>query len=391
MKTLTLLVLASVLASCAELQTQTPKSDDSTGPWVTIGSGASVTARVATRTAECPEIVLDGKGMKMSLRSPSDDLPAFNVKVCESLIPSGTKDARIGNQKIPVFNPSPKRIVIIGDTGCRVKGKTKESAWVQNCNDPKTWPFLKIADLAASLNPDLVIHVGDYLYREAPCPKGLKECEGSPSGDSMASWNADLFKPANQLLQASPWIFVRGNHESCARAGEGFRRLLDPNPYSPICVEHPDPFSIPLENLQIAMIDTSQEPANKARLQSLNSLKLKNAVLLSHRPLWGDESPEIIGPIPGVKLVLSGHWHTFHMSEYEDRRGTQVVTGNSGTELIKNPKQIAIGTVLDGSILKTSNTISEFGFTVLDRVGGHWELKVYNLNGQILLKKKLRF
>ena len=44
------------------------------------------------------------------------------------------------------------------------------------------WPFPKIAATAAAARPDLVIHVGDYHYREAPCPAERAGCANSPSG-----------------------------------------------------------------------------------------------------------------------------------------------------------------------------------------------------------------
>jgi len=36
--------------------------------------------------------------------------------------------------------------------------------------------------------------------------------------------------PAAPLLAAAPWLLVRGNHESCDRAGQGWWRFLDPRP-----------------------------------------------------------------------------------------------------------------------------------------------------------------
>jgi hypothetical protein len=50
-----------------------------------------------------------------------------------------------------------------------------------------------------------VIHVGDYLYREDPCPAAAQaQCGGTPSGDNYGAWNADFFKPAAKLLAAAP-------------------------------------------------------------------------------------------------------------------------------------------------------------------------------------------
>ena len=106
----------------------------------------------------------------------------------------------------------------MGDTGCRLETGDPP----QSCNDPQAWPFKQISDMASSFNPNLVIHVGDYLYRQDACPQGDNGCEGSPFGDNYATWDADFFAPANRLLRKAPWVFSRGNHEECGRAGKGW-------------------------------------------------------------------------------------------------------------------------------------------------------------------------
>lgn len=88
------------------------------------------------------------------------------------------------------------------------------------------------AATAAKLQPDLVMHIGDYHYRENACPSDIAGCKDSPWGYGWDTWEADLFKPAAPLLAAAPWIVVRGNHEECARAGQGWFRLLDTQAYS---------------------------------------------------------------------------------------------------------------------------------------------------------------
>ncbi|MFX8797610.1 metallophosphoesterase, partial [Acinetobacter baumannii] len=84
------------------------------------------------------------------------------------------------------------------------------------------WPFKLGATLSASLKPDLVLHVGDFHYREKPCPAGNDGCAGSPWGDNWDVWREDFFAPADSLLRAAPWIMVRGNHELCDRGGHGW-------------------------------------------------------------------------------------------------------------------------------------------------------------------------
>src|SRR5262249_35017162 len=113
-------------------------------------------------------------------------------------------------------------IVMFGDTGCRINGHN-----LQDCNDRDAWPYAKVARNAADMQPkpDLVIHVGDYAYRENECPS-TRNCAG-PWGYGYDSWKADFFEPSKPLFETAPWIMVRGNHEDCVRAGEGWFRFLD--------------------------------------------------------------------------------------------------------------------------------------------------------------------
>ncbi len=52
----------------------------------------------------------------------------------------------------------------------RLPGRQLDVPAVQACNDPAQWPFERVADAAAATAPDLVIHVGDYHYREGALP-----------------------------------------------------------------------------------------------------------------------------------------------------------------------------------------------------------------------------
>ena len=109
--------------------------------------------------------------------------------------------------------------------------------------------------------PDLVIHVGDYHYRENACPAGNAGCAGSPWGYGWDAWEADVFAPARRLFAAAPWIVVRGNHESCNRAGQGWWRFLDPRPLAPHqdcnvaaddgIGDYSEPYAVPLVRAQM--------------------------------------------------------------------------------------------------------------------------------------------
>jgi len=182
--------------------------------WVEM-TGAGAQARVETTDAHCPSAELDGRSIPMQLRAGPD--AAFPVTMCQLDIPANVRRASVGNQTLPLPHGPPQRILIFGDTGCRLKGPA-----IQDCNDPKAWPFPTVVRRALERKPDLVIHVGDYYYRETPCPEGHVGCAGSPYGDAWATWKAEFFDPARPLLGAAPWVFVRGTMKparGAARAG----------------------------------------------------------------------------------------------------------------------------------------------------------------------------
>ena len=71
------------------------------------------------------------------------------------------------------------------------------------------------------------------LSRERVRRRATPGAPAAPWGYGWDAWDADFFQPARSLLAAAPWIVVRGNHESCNRAGQGWWRFLDPRPLAP--------------------------------------------------------------------------------------------------------------------------------------------------------------
>jgi hypothetical protein len=222
--------------------------------WVVIGSGNQAIARAITAAAPadaganpCPAITINGGApVQMNLRAAATtSLPVrttivtpskpslFPVSSCEYPLPTGATSAVVAGQSLPMPKANPTKVVVLGDTGCRLQ----VGNGFQSCNDPNPngtdtpYPFAAIAALAAAQNPDLVLHVGDYEYRETECPGGAFNCAGSPWGYGWDSWEADLFAPGAPLLAAAPWIMVRGNHEMCNRSGQGWYRFLDTNAF----------------------------------------------------------------------------------------------------------------------------------------------------------------
>jgi len=371
--------------------------------WVQAGPNNTVIARVITKKVNCPDIRIDGEKFEMDVRSePSSDFP---VLVCEFTIPDGTESASVNGRHLPMFKENTKRIVVIGDTGCRIE----EGDTVQDCNDPDAWPFKKIADLAASFDPDVVIHVGDYVYRESPCPEGDDGCAGSPFGDNFATWNVDVFSPADALLRKAPWVFTRGNHELCSREGPGWFTFLDPNPPFAECQEFTPPYTVDLGIVRLLMLDSSATDDDNAppdttevmmsQINALEAASGENAWMVTHIPFWAigfgdgefftlDDTLQTASDnmlTGGINLVLSGHLHSLESLFVDTDRQPQFIVGNSGTELDLPATnivgmQIAGATVVEGSV-----NIAEFGYATMELVGDVWDVKIMGVNGEELL------
>lgn len=172
----------------------------------------------------------------MSERRPPDTTyPAFSaVRVCEAAIPRHSLAARVLGRDIPAHMPSRiKRLAVLGDTGCRV-GQ-------QDCSNPDRWPLARTAERIAEGKPHVVLFLGDFFYREKPCPADQWQwCGSTPEpiegpapdffkfSDTDYSWLADVFIPMRPLLAAAPLVVVRGNHEACSRGGNGYFLFFDP-------------------------------------------------------------------------------------------------------------------------------------------------------------------
>jgi hypothetical protein len=356
--------------------------------WIEL-PGPQVRAVVDAGSA-CPQVVIDGIAVPMHVRAPAGtpaqrrtaSKPAkpssFPVVVCEAELPPGAHDVLLGSRSLPMPPPTMRRIVVLGDTGCRIKGPA-----AQHCNDPDGWPFARVAAAAASLAPDLVVHVGDYHYRETPCPASQPACAGSPWGYGWDAWRADFFVPAAPLLAAAPWVFVRGNHEECARAGQGWFRLLAPEPRDPrrSCddessdgnADFSEPYPVPLgAGVQLVVFDSARagndaldpasprDAATKAAYES--QVRMVNALsgrpdtatwFVSHHPVLGfmtDFREPGKTPLPGnaalqdalrsangsayfppaVQLALHGHVHLFQALAFSSGHPPTVIAGNGG-------------------------------------------------------------
>jgi len=356
-------------------------------------------ARAVVDGAACPALTVDGRAVAMAVRVPAD---ARFPLVCDALLPAGAAVARLGERALPVPKASIARIALFGDSGCRVDARSGE---FQSCLDPDAWPFARTSVLAAAEHPDLVIHVGDYLYRESPCPAGYAGCAGSPAGDNWASWQADFFTPAAPLLRAAPWVMVRGNHENCNRAGLGFFRLLDPRPMPAACPHISAVYRVNARALVFFVLDSGEandvtapdDLAAVYRAQFAGIDAPPGAWLLTHRPMWGvvriknaaglsmlvnDNTTLQVASgnfLPrGIALVLSGHIHLFEALGFADHRAPQLILGTAGSSLSDDIATPLEGHEIGGTTIAFGRTAHVFGVTEMTPSAQGWSVVLHD-------------
>lgn len=372
----------------------------------TVLGPAGAVARAVIDGATCPAIELDGKEVPMSVRAAADG--RFPL-VCDAPLPVATALARIGNANLPLPKPMIGRVAVFGDSGCRIDARSGE---VQPCNDATGWPFARTSKVAAALAPDLVIHVGDYLYRESACPPAYAGCAGSPSGDDWPAWQADFFAPAAPLLAAAPWVMVRGNHENCERSGTGFFRLLDPRPLPATCPLVSALYRVDTGGLVLFVLDSGEAadvtaPAalvTRYRHEFARIDAPSGSWLLSHRPLWAsvrirnavglslvvndNETLQAASgnALPaGIALVLSGHIHLFEALSFIDHRPPQLVLGTAGSSLSGDIDANLVGWEIGGTEIASARTANVFGVTTMDRKDNRWLATLRDAEGKPLI------
>ena len=366
--------------------------------WTQLGAnGTSSLRAIVAPDDACPTAIVDGEARPLLLRvkatperAPRKNNPAFDpdfpVGACELELPRSAQQASMAGEAVALPRNRTRRIVVIGDTGCRIKVPADSPGDpIQDCSDSNAWPWPKIALAAARTQPDLVIHLGDFHYREYCDDPALCSAvaeRGTVIGYGWPGWDADFFAPAAPLLAAAPWVLVRGNHENCDRGGEGWMRFLSPVPYQP-CANQiyktasrsvlannltADAYRIDLDGgLSLVVADNaghedyrpaSTNPEEMAivrdRLAALLTVPEAPAVwLLLHRPIWYDlltaaSQPNALqvvlaGKLPGnVQFAFAGHEHAFQTINfapaadpvnYPSGRPAQVLVGASGTQL----------------------------------------------------------
>lgn len=400
------------------------KSEAPDYTYVILGAQGPIARAIYTDATDCPSIKADNKDQPMAVRK--GDQTAFPVLVCEFLVPVGTKKLELKGKKLPLPPGKPELIAVIGDTGCRMKGgDADDDDDFQNCDDPSAWPFATLAASAAKRKPQLLVHVGDYIYREV-----------APWGDDWKTWMADFFEPAKPLLEAAPWIATRGNHEICCRAGQGFMLFLDTtlaqDQKPAACKDLLDPFTVTVGGQQFTVLDSTfapdDLPTNKnmcsagktnpatdcpatgctadAYASQFGPMKpASNAWLVTHRPVWGFKNKSFKKDDPlnatlqaalvnssnklpaGFSLAVAGHIHIWEALSFADNRSPQFVLGNGGTELGKeiNNKKFK-GAKVGGTTVSYGYSVDKWGFTIFrpkdkKKLDGNWTATYYSTKG----------
>ncbi len=381
--------------------------------WVEL-TGAGQEVRAITEDGRCPMVTFGGETQPMAVRAPSS--AAFPVTVCQAAVPHGAPFAAVDGRRVPLMTAAPQKILVFGDTGCRIRGDQ-----IQDCNNTASWPFPLVARLAATHRPDLVIHVGDYYYRESACPPGRAGCVGSPHGDGWDSWRADFFDPARPLLQAAPFVFARGNHEICDRGGQGWTRFLDAGPGGHACAYAEAPFKVDLGALNLYIIDSAEAEDRSAppkdvakitgQLDALGpDLARSPGWIVTHRPVWavtpfarvGSLGPAEISldktlqaavrgrDLSAVSMIVSGHVHHFAAYDFGPARPSQLVAGTGGDAAeesdLARPRSSARR--IDGMTARRL-TFQRFGFFMLQRDGEAWNGTFRDMNDQVVANCRL--
>ncbi|MFZ4669879.1 MAG: hypothetical protein ACOYML_11310 [Microthrixaceae bacterium] len=359
-----------------------------------VAASGVVARAVIGADGDCPDVIgVDATGpqrITMTKRVPAPTAaPVFaDVQICTTPLPVGLSEASVDGETIPAAMPTQvDELAIFADSGCRVDDKR-----IQDCNDPDGWPLGQIAQRIADARPDLVLDPGDYYYREIACPDDQQDlCGGTvapvpgyPFDESGAGWLQDAIMPMQPMFSVAPMAMLRGNHEDCGRAGNGFFLFFDPRPGTEgICapVERDGKlraaapqttptwsFDLPLRDartLRVAMVDsaygTDKEVTPWVEQQRVSYQQAADLTvpepgveswLVTHRPLFAlisnrnlpDDDPlaepwssdgqmlAAYGLLDHYEMILASHNHYLQSVQIPGQPGA-LIMGNGGALL----------------------------------------------------------
>ena len=415
-------------------------------------------------TLSLARVVVEGANQGCPALSAVKDMQArhnpdpvnFPVTVCEGIY-SSSKAVSIPGASfdLPAIKSAPENIFLFGDTGYKSK-QLKDNSWI----------FPELAKKASKKSPDVVLHMGDYNYSGTPghikvngdsvqvydagdnttqglckIPGGYygQNSHGSENPDTWAAWKSNFFDAAQDLLSAAPFVFSRGNHELCSRAGTGWFYLLDSN--SPLLGKYAtqlscpaadnnspmvlsSPFLINLDELNLLVLD-STNACDSGRLNTddyinqfafmnqlaSNAPESKQTWLVSHRPFWGVDKLADVGACgsdsknkycyvtqtlqaadnathlsKALDMVVSGHMHRFQVVSFKSpSHAQQLIVGNGGVELAKMHPKKTTTMEIDGDTA-TVMGIDDFGYMSIKLDKSKWTGKLFGQKKSPLLE-----
>lgn len=348
-----------------------------------------------------------------NLKVLKEDKSFHSDKGFENLVP--TKTPQLDKKTDGI-----QKIILIGDTDCRLK-ESKYGDSYQNCKDTKDWQYAAVMEKIAAEKPDLIIHVEDYHYREE-CSEG-KVCRQYTDtiGYGWRSWEADFFAPSQKGFAAAPWIFVRGNHEDCKRAFEGYK-LITEQSWSSACIPNEKTEYIQIGNLLLVNLDTAsvsdrpESPENEAFWEqqfkdiekNIAGSTAKQIWLITHKPIVGlvNNGKGELSPLninlqkafaktnlkSKFEYLIAGHIHNTQILK-ADSFPKQLVVGNSGSALddsepLMNPEKILksnIGGLKITQFFSDTKSGHSFGYALMTKSADdmNWQLSFKDLDGNV--------
>lgn len=340
-------------------------------------------------------------------------------KGIESISLKGSEDEwpEIQRGGITPFDMDSKnlKMIFVGDTGCRLKETEKFNIY-QNCNDIKSWPFPKIAKKISAEKYDVLVHIGDYYYREACADKAVCEQYTNTTGPTWLTWWEDFYKPALPFLSKTPVVFMRGNHEDCKRGFRGWAPLSSQvKEFSESCDSYEDIQVIELSDIVFVNFDNSDfedkkplKPEEKevwlARLVRLKDRIIKysgakEVWLFVHKPIYGFLPPalgkgkiipasvqfrDLLRSVDGLEsmidVTVSGHIHSQQLMYFAEGK-PQIIVANGGSKL-----DVMEEIIKNKDLYITTKTQDDFGYALFERKGfKKWNWQFKNAEGTLIL------
>jgi hypothetical protein len=131
-----------------------------------------------------------------------------------------------------------------------------------------------------------------------------------------------------------------------------------------------------------------------------------NAWLITHRPLnaifatpGGAQSNDLANKVlqfalgadmpASVRMIVSGHVHSFQAVDFGGNRPPQLVVGTGGDTLNPMPPMRVVGTGVNGGKVVNFAAYSGFGYMVWDRLDNIWMGMLFDVDGKVITHCRL--